>query len=204
MNRILLLTGSQPNSAALLITSGVIEAAVLILAAVVGAMLQARFSKRQTLELDTIQRRRQALLEFLKHLRVIRLAVESVLAGEAEPQSTKWVAAAKGMPKPYVREIPMVHTWLFSDEPDVELQKWDSIVLAVHAAEREWQDRIAVAVQDDELESMWREVSYTGFHMAMETVDVRAGAHRIRNLLPALLDRINQLLDLPLNRESES
>lgn len=121
-----------------IIAAGLIEVAALILAGLVGARLQARYTRNQSLELDNIQRRREGLLEFLKHLRVIRLRVEAVLAGEAEPHAIKWVPSAPGMPQPYVREIPVVDTWVFSDAPDTELQKWDSIVFAIHETERAW------------------------------------------------------------------
>ena len=172
-----------------IIWTGVVEAIALLMAAAVGAWLQARLTRRVSVELHRTERRQNALLELLDFLSSIQLATEKCL-----DHHDVWVGTAGGVPGPMVRRFPDLDTWEMAAEPDAELMKWGDIVGRVHTAESAWRERLRARIADPSLDQPWGEISRLGFSLATgHGGRPREAAERIKALVPPVMDRIRAM-----------
>jgi hypothetical protein len=155
----------------------------ILLAAVVGARLGARWTREQTLELHRTQRRQDALLRFLDLLAKVDMAIRRSLPS-VDPQ-VRWSEAVPGVGAKMIREHPGV-TWDRSDEPDQEIYQWGSVVGAILDAEEEWRTRLRARVDDADIEARWAAILNSGAPMGLKGSS--AGESELQRLHSAVLD----------------
>ncbi|HEV8681492.1 MAG TPA: hypothetical protein VGS09_01775 [Actinomycetota bacterium] len=136
----------------------------ILLAAVVGARLGARWTREQSLELHRTQRRQDALLTFLDLLAEVDMAMRRSLPS-VDP-TVRWSEAVPGVGAKMIREHPGV-TWDRSDEPDQEVYQWGNVVGKILDAEEEWRTRLRARVNDADIEARWAAILNSGAPMGL-------------------------------------
>ncbi len=152
----------------------------------IGAWLQARWTKKQSIELHRVRREQDALLRLLDLLSVIDMAVLRSMPNTDTALS--WSDAVPGVGAPMIREFPGV-TWDRSEDPDAELYQWGRIAKAVLDAEEEWRDSLRQRINRGDIARLWAEVRDTGARMGLKGTAF-TGQH-----LPPYHARIEQLMD---------
>lgn len=137
----------------------------ILLAAVVGAHLGARWTREQSLELHRTQRRQDALLRFLDLLAEVDMAMRRSLPS-VDP-AVRWSEAVPGVGAKMIREHPGV-TWDRSDEPDQEVYQWGKVVGKILDAEEEWRTRLRTRVNDPDIEARWAAIMNSGAPMGLK------------------------------------
>lgn len=171
-----------------IIWTGLVEVIALLIAAAVGAWLQARQTERITLELHRTERKQGALLQWLDLLSQVQLAIEKCLS-----HHDMWVPAAEGIGAPMVRDFPDLGTWELSGTPNDELVQWSRAVVRIYETERAWRDRLRARVAEDRFDERWNVVSRAGFHLAYAGADPRAAAERIRTNVAVLMNDVREI-----------
>lgn len=179
-----------PSWAKVLVPAG-LEVLFLVLAALIGAKLGARWTRKQALQLHRTQREQDALLGFLDLLSMVDLAMRRSLP--SPPQEAIWVEAVPGLGAKYIREHPGV-TWDRSDHPDQELFQWGNVVGALLDAEEQWRGHIMARVNRPGIVASWWKILDTGARMGMKGSSA-SGPHleRLHADVVRLMDEIRAL-----------
>lgn len=164
----------------------------LILAAVLGAVLGARWTRKQALQLHRIQRQQDALLVFLDLLSDVDLAMRRSLPGPLDPM-IHWSEAVPGVGAKMIREHRGV-TWDRSDEPDNELFQWGSVVAAILDTEAEWRGHLRARVNRTDVEERWWRILEVGARMGLKGTGARGqDLERLHGEVMELMDEVRNL-----------
>lgn len=163
------------------------ELLALLLAAALGARLQARWSQAQALELHRVSREQDALLAFLDLLSELELAIRRSLP--SPDQGVRWSEAVDGVGSPMIREHPGV-TWDRSDGPDADSYQWGTVVGCLLDVEAEWRTHLSARVGRRDIGDAWDDVVNTGAPMGLKGSAATGGS------LASLLNKVDSLMTL--------
>lgn len=168
MNEVLTMAAdsASPSWARILVPSA-LEVLALLVAAGLGARLQAGWTRKQTLQLHRTQREQEALLRFLDLLARIDITMRRSMPAPHDP-TIHWSEAVEGVGAKMLREHPGV-TWDRSDTPDEEFYQWGRVVGAILDAEEEWRGHLAGRIARPSIATIWAEVLNTGAPLGLKS-----------------------------------